>query len=166
MEKREKMNKKGFIRTLESLIAIILLLVFVIYIYNGNATKIEVKIPEIVENANEYIINEFLNNNLYRNCFSKTNSFGLCSNAFISDSTLNNCWDNNPSINPDTNINSFLKKAMPPGYTFSCEILQDQKSFSTLPLETKDKSVYPKSGLIYSEQNQQIRVVRVYIYPI
>ncbi len=148
------MNKKGFIRTLEALISILLLLGFILYLFSGKSTNIETT-PEIVESANNNIINEFLYNPTFRTCFSNTNNYGLCSNVLVD-------VDN---IKCKEEINNFIVKSVPIGYSHDCEICNTAKSCSNIRAP-KEKSVYPNSGFIYSEKNKEGRIVRIYIYPI
>ncbi|MEK6882871.1 MAG: hypothetical protein AABY22_24825, partial [Nanoarchaeota archaeon] len=113
-------GKEGFLRTLEAIISIVLLLGLILYILSGSA-KIIPRTPDVVTDTNDYIINEFLNNPAYRKCFALATS-GECDKA-LSDTPPENC---------KTNIINFVQKAMPPGYTYSCEVCQSSKSCTTI----------------------------------
>ena len=150
-------DKKGFIRTLEAVIAIILLLGLVLYTYNINP-KTRIKTPLIIESTNNFIINEFLNNEEYRYCFSNTDLEGTCDFSLTNPSVIK---INNKNCNDI--IKNFVTKALPPGYSYACEVCKTSKSCSNVN-SPKEKSVYPKSGLIYSAVKSEGRIIRIYLY--
>jgi|SRR3989344_2152381 len=147
------MNKIGFIRTIEAVIAVVLLLGFVLYIFSNNP-KILTKTPDIVENTNKYILNEFLYNSSFRTCFSNTVGEGLCNKSSIYKIGNEKCSES---------INDFLLKSMPSGYHFSCEVCKTPKSCTNINIQS-EKSVYPKSIFIYSDVFKEGRIIRNYIF--
>ena len=140
-------GKKGFIRTVEAVIAIILLLGLILFIFSDN-NEILSRTPAAVKDANSYIINEFLHDNTFRNCFSNADE--------------GNCNEKLDNFCRDT-VNDFISKSIPPGYSYACEVCKTSKSCSNLNIP-QDKSVYPKSGFIYSELKKEGRIIRVYIF--
>ena len=148
-------NKKGFIRTIEALIAIVLLLGLIVFIYSGNAKKL-LNTPEVVDKASSFIINEFLNKPEFRTCFLNAQTQAFCKDG-LSVSIPQKDTDCKPII-----IN-FIEKSIPPGYNYECEICPGSKSCTTITAP-KDVSIYPKSGFIYTITSP--RVVRLYLYSI
>ncbi len=138
-------GKQGFIRTVESLIAIILLLGFILYTFNGE--KNFSNTPKTVEDTNRFISNEFLFNNQFRTCFINTIGEGFCE-----DKVTSNCR---------SLLNDFITKSVPAGYDYECEICDSSQSCTNLRAP-KDLSLYPKSVFIFSGTNA--KVVRMYLY--
>ena len=147
-------GKIGFIRTVEALIAILLLLSLILYIFSGNP-KILPGTPEVVDKANSFIINEFLFNNTFRTCFTNTINEGKC------DLTLNSIIGTSDNKNCNEIINDFISKSIPIGYAYDCEVCQSSKSCVNVNAP-KDLSLYTKSAFIFSSTNA--RVVRIYLY--
>ena|SRR3989344_3863273 len=148
-------GKKGFIRTVEAVIAIVLLLSLILFVFSGD-NEILNRTPEAVKDANSHIINEFLHNNTFRNCFSNTEE-GNCNDRLMSvigTSENRNCKDI---------VTDFISKSLPSGYSSACEVCKTSKSCANLNIP-QDKSVYPKSGFIYSEAKKEGRIIRVYIF--
>ncbi len=162
------MNKKGFIRTIEAVIAILVLLGLVLFIFGDKPTEIK-KTPEVVESALSFITSEFLYNELFRNCFSNlnldTNNGGECESKLSSVNIGN--------VNCKTAIvDQFLRNvdrgpfmSIPTGYDFKCEVCKTTRSCETFTFP-EDKSVYPKSVFIYKSKDdkEEARVVRIYLF--
>src|SRR3989344_3616520 len=146
-------NKKGFIRTIEALIAIVLLLGLIAFIYSGNAKKL-LNTPEVVDKASSFIINEFLNKPEFRTCFLNAQTQAFCKDGLSTQNSPNDC---------KTTILEFIQKSIPPGYIYECEICSGSKSCTTITAP-KDVSIYPKSGFIYTSTSP--RVIRLYLYSI
>ena len=148
-------GNRGFIRTVEAVIAIVLLLGLILFVFNGS-NQILSRTPVVVKDANSYIINEFLHNNTFRECFSNAEE-GKCNDKLslvTSTSENRKCSDI---------VNDFLSKSMPAGYSYECEVCKSSNSCANLNIP-EDKSVYPKSGFIYSEAKKEERIIRVYIF--
>ena len=147
-------GKKGFIKTVEAVFAIVILLGLVLYIFSNNPKPFATT-PYAVENANNFIINEFLNDNTFRSCFIKS-SEGDCNSALNTIKTSDNkeCKEV---------INEFLLKSTPQGYSYWCEVCKSSRSCSNL-VTPKEKSVYPRSGFLYSPEMKEGRIIRVYLY--
>ena len=154
----KNMNKKGFIRTVEAVIAIVILLGLVLTIFGDKKEEVK-KTPEVVEDALNYITSELLYNKVFRDCFTKVrlpdnNKGGKCSDMLASVATCSQT------------INAFLSSSVPPGYSSHCEVCKTTRSCSTLPNLAEDKSVYPKSIFMYTkiDDKEEARVVRIYIF--
>ncbi|MBI2672619.1 hypothetical protein HYX16_06825 [Candidatus Woesearchaeota archaeon] len=146
-------GKKGFIKTLEAIISIVLLLGLVLFIFSGNSNILK-RTPQVVESTNTFVINEFLNNETFRNCFINTNS-NLCTEIdFFTTSENRKCGEV---------IGDFLLKSAPTGYDNKCEVCISSKSCTDLNIPV-DKSVYTRSGFIYSEKEKEGRIIRNYIF--
>lgn len=156
-------GKKGYLRTVEAVMAIIILLGLILYTFNTGQDNLKLKIPESVDSANTFIINEFLNNAEYRSCFEQVDlsqeSPGLCNIVLINKKNKN--ADDCVEV-----INKFLENSAPNGYSVDCEICKTPVSCSNsrAPL---DKSVYPRSGIISlatSSEKEIGNVIRIYTY--
>ncbi|MEK6937169.1 MAG: hypothetical protein AABW58_03810 [Nanoarchaeota archaeon] len=141
------MNKKGFIRTIEAVIAIVILLGLVLTIFGDKEQEIK-KTPDAVESSLNYITNEFLYNEELRNCVIASNSDGSC----IS------------SLSCREKVDSLLKTSTPPGYNYECEVCKTTRSCVSVDAP-EDKSIYPKSAFLYKPgEADEIRIVRVYLF--
>ena len=65
-------NKKAYIRTVEAIIAIVLILTFIVYIW-PKESQVESKIPRDIELTLDRTINEFQYNEGYRICILQIN---------------------------------------------------------------------------------------------
>ena len=148
---KTNMNKKGFIKTLEAIISIVLLLGLVLFIFSGNPNILKLT-PQVVDNANLFIINEFLSNETFRNCFINTDN-NLCTNIDLFATRDRKCGEV---------IVDFLLNSVPAGYENKCEVCISSKSCTDLNIP--DKSTYTKSGFIYSEKENEGRIIRSYIF--
>jgi|SRR3989344_2955394 len=146
------MNKKGFIKTLEAIISIVLLLGLVLFIFSGNPNILK-RTPQIVDSSNTFIINEFLNNDTFRNCFINSGS-SVCTEIDFSATRDRKCGEV---------IEDFLLNSVPAGYEGKCEVCISSKSCTNLNIPL-DKSVYTKAGFIYSEKSNEGRIIRNYIF--
>lgn len=143
-------NKKGFIRTLEAVIAIVLILGFIFYI-TPRVVEFEEKVPENVANAKEFILNQILFNKDYSSCIISAGN-GACDTAITCDKK--------------TEILKLFKDNVPFGYNYICEICSsdsEKKPCITLPEDTFEKSVYTNSIFIY-KADQKYNIMRIYIW--
>ena len=101
-------NKKGFIRTLEAVIAITIILGFIIYM--APSRKLDVGIPSNVKEAKEFILHEILINQTFRDCVEE----GLIY------TTKTGCGDCKGAC--DGKLRNFLNANKPFGYEYECEI--------------------------------------------
>ena len=73
-------GKKGFIRTMEAVLAIFLLLGLILYIFS-TIPKNSASTPKIIEDTNSFIINELTTNNTFRSCIINTDTEGSCNKS-------------------------------------------------------------------------------------
>ncbi|MCX6711946.1 MAG: hypothetical protein NT139_02835, partial [Candidatus Woesearchaeota archaeon] len=132
-------NKKGYLKTIEAVIAILIILGF-IYIITPKQHLPEETTPQSVASAEEFIINQILYNSTYRSCIVS---------------------DNRPCID------NLVKKNSPSGYNYQFEMCDTSTSCLqelniTLPI---DKSIYSKSILVSQEKGLiSPKVFRVYMW--
>lgn len=130
-------NKKGFLRTLEAVVAIIIILALIVYL--APSKKLETEIPSNVKEAKEFILKEILTNKTLRECIN--DNIGDCK-------TL--CSER---------LKFFLDKSVPFGYDYGCEICVPSRQGCGELREIQDKNVY--SGVIYLNFD---KTFRLYLY--
>ncbi len=150
-------GKKGFIRTMEAVIAILLVLGFLLYILPRTPVLAESSIPEGIESARSFILMEFLTNKKIREC---VNSVSI---APIAGSNGFDCLKA-PYANSDcvSIIEEFLDRHLVPGFEYHCEVCNKVGPCTGLPSKTIEKSVYPGAIFIYFSDN--VKYVRVYFW--
>ncbi|MDP3917190.1 MAG: hypothetical protein Q8Q42_02785 [Nanoarchaeota archaeon] len=142
------MNKKAFIRTMEAVIAVIILL-SIIYVVTP-ARDFDISTPNNVEQAHGAIFSEISANFAYRECILGVSSYGAINNieeysgTVITDSCL-------------TDINSFININTPNNYVYLAEICSQSAACldSSLPVE---KSIYTQSIMLASENPKVFRI--------
>lgn len=143
-------NKKGFIRTLEAVIAVILLLT-IIYM-TAPSQEIDISKPNVITQAHSVIFSEISTNQDYRSCLL---------NKIISDGALNNASGQyTGSIIPHIciqEINNFIAPFTPHGYVYLAEVCNQAKSClnRNIPVE---KSVFAESIMLASDNPKVFRV--------
>jgi hypothetical protein len=147
------MNKKGFIRTLEAVVAIILIFSFIFFIL-PKQIDIETRIPENVQLSQQFILNEIMYNSTFRDCIFDYNLQGETGTncQAISDAS-NNC-----------DINTFITRQLPFNYDFACEVCNQVATCigEDVPF---DKSVYANSiFLVRDPPSNSPKVLRVYVW--
>lgn len=135
-----KMNKKGWIKTLEAVIAIILIMGFILIITPKH--EIGEEIPENVKVAQEFILEEVLYNETFRNCVINAKT-GSCKKD-------GGCKED---------LNNFIAENVPAGYDYECEICISGSCIA-LPTETLEKSVYVNNVFIAEGP----RIFRIYFW--
>ncbi len=144
------MQKKGFIRTLEAVIAIIILL-SVVYTVTPKV-NLETGTPVVIKQAHKAIFSEMLVNYEFRNCIL---------NQITTEGTLNDAEGNYLGAQITnactTNIKSFIDIHRPKGYVYLAEICNKAESCldADLPVE---KSVYVESVMMVSDTPKLFRV--------
>ena len=135
-------NKKGFIKTLEAVIAIILILGFVYAMTPKQEPKAE-PTPLNIRDTQQFILNEVALNKTFRNCITSS-PVSACDNGCLQQ------------------INAFIDKNTPSGYENSCEVCARAISCSSnqLPL---DRSIYTDS--IFIGHTTSSKIFRVYFWP-
>ncbi len=130
-------DKKGFVKTLESILGIVLVLSFTLYITNrDNESKPET--PAAVKEAQRFILEEVSRNQTFRSCMLSASN-GECATV--------GC----------TIIADLVNKQTPPGYVNSCEICDKAISCTSVSLPL-DKSIYADSAFISAVQSKVLRV--------
>lgn len=140
-------DKKGFIRTLEAVIAIILILGFIFYI-TPKVVEFEEKIPEDIANAKEFILNQILSNKEYTECIINANVGKECEEALT-------CDKKNEIIK--------LMNYIPYGYDYLCEICVGSAQCTSLPDGAEGKSIYTNTIFIY-KPDKNYNIMRIYIW--
>lgn len=134
-------GKKGWIRTLEAVIAILLVLGFILFITPKDTTYTETT-PQIVESAQNFILKELMVNENIRNCVLLQTGGSEC----------NVCGD----------LNQIITENTPPGYTINCEICDGSASCTSLGKDVLEKSVYTSAVMLASQETK--KVVRLYLW--
>jgi len=143
-------NKKGFVRTLEAVIAIILLL-SIVYMVTPER-KFDISTPNKIEQAHTVIFSEVSLNQSFRNCILPNNLIiGAINNAegqYTGTVISNSCLDP---------INNFIELHRPNGYVYLAEVCNKSASCldSNLPI---DKSIFAESILLASDDPKVFRV--------
>ena len=99
------MFKKGYIRTLEAVIAIVIILLFIFTITPERVTNPKA-VPPQVENAQRYILDEVENNQDLRDEALAVASDGQCGG--------------DAAVAP--NIDLLVSNNLPPGFAYSCAV--------------------------------------------
>lgn len=131
-------GKKGFIRTLEAVIAIVIILGFIVYI--SPSKKLETEVPSNVKEAREFILHEILINQTFRDCIDE--GLGLT----LEDGTgkiVSGCGNCKSAC--DGKLEDFLDANKPVGYEYECEIYKSGTETGCGEHEF-DKDVY--SGVV------------------
>ncbi len=139
------MKNKGFIRTLEAIIAIVLVLGF-IYLISQNEEK-PIQTPQPVKQSLSLILQTSSTNSTFRNCIKN-----------ISPSQFGNCKDISGCM---ASLYNFTEKNIPPGYDFLCEVCGSSISCLTQNIIPREKSIFTDSILIAHNPG---RVFRVYFW--
>ena len=130
------MHKKGYIKTIEAVVAIVFILGFIYMATPREKTDIGEEIPSNVKAAHNLIMSEFLRNDTLREYVAK---------------------GDRDSVDP------FISNNIPGGYDYAFEICSSTLSCTTeeLPL----KVTYVGSVFVATNITGQPRVVRLYIWP-
>lgn len=141
-----KMNKKGFIRTLEAVIAIVLLLTFIFWIMPSNIID-ESDTPAIISAAEDLINHELMTDNELRNYILEADLDDINSVSYI---------------NAMAAITQVIEDRKPYGYEYQIAICADVNCY----IDASSGSVYMNDILISSdmEGNQELRIVRMWFY--
>lgn len=143
-------NKKGFIRTLEAVLAVMLLLT-IIYLTTPDQ-DIDISKPNPIKQAHSVIFAEISTNQEHRNCLL---------NEIANHGALNNAKGQySGSIIPHNciqEINNFIIPYTPHGYVYLAEACAQSKSCldRNLPAE---KSIFAESIMLASDNPKVFRV--------
>jgi len=150
------MNNKGFLKTLEAIIAIVILLGFILYIIPSGDEK-DISKPFVVKNAQTYILDEIMYNVELRNCVADlSNPGGICDNLLQGD-----CADR------ITGVDGIINKNIPFGYSVHCEICETSISCSNIAsVDAIENNVYIDTRFISKDPSdpQSLKVIRLYMW--
>ena len=138
-------NKKGFLRTIEAIIAIIMVLGFILYVTPTRIPDVG-EVPGVVEQAQSIILDEVATNEIFRDCIL-TNEGRSC---------INMDW-------PCADLDDFITSAKPLGYNFNCEICKTSVSCVPALSVPDDKTVYTRDTFIAATPP---KVFRVYMWEV
>ncbi len=136
-------NKKGYIRTLEAVIAIILILIFIFSVLPKKQIE-DLKTPREIDLTSDRILNEVQNNEEFRGCVIVDEDTAP-SGVIVGEDCIKNFIDSNNLISQQTM-----------GYkVLVCDpiaTLFTSKNYCNEPdlQEAKDKAIYTKSLLLSS----------------
>lgn len=130
------MHKKGYIKTIEAVVAIVFILGFIYMATPREKTDIGEEIPSNVKAAHNLIMGEFLRNDTLREYVA---------------------------IGDEDSVDAFVSPNIPGGYDYVFEICSSTLSCTEeeLPL----KVTYVGSVFVATNITGQPRVVRLYIWP-
>ena len=143
------MNKRGWIRTLEAVIAILLIFGFILYVTPKTQSYGDTT-PQIVESRQNFIMKTILENNDYRNCVLDGGSGSYC---FGPDGVL--------CVGYREEIENLVEKNKPLGYDYACEICPSSASCTNVNA-LAEKSVY--TSAIFVSKPGTGKVMRLYFW--
>ena len=131
------MNKKGIMKTLEAMIAIVILLI-IIFTIIPKRIDFEEEIPINVKTSQEFILNTLSDND-----------------------SLRDCVINNPLCKNNNDMQRFVEDNKPLGYNYDFEICNKADCVvNTLPV---DKAVYVNDVFI-SEGEESPKIFRIWMW--
>jgi len=135
------MNKKGFVRTLEAVIAVIIVFTIIVMLA-PEKNRPEKETPEIIKQTLAFLLEQITSNEAYKACVKKSAAApGECKAV----------------CPPPADIDSFVKNNIPARYDYRCEICLSASTCSgPLPL---GKSLYTDSKLIAADPPRVIRLI-------
>lgn len=135
-------NKKGFVRTLESVIAVIVVLTF-IYVITLKTETPTGEVPFNIKDAQKFIFQEVSFNDNYRQCIMSSSPGSTCPSGCLNQ------------------IDQLIISNRPAGFNHACEVCSTALSCSTSLGLPVDKSVYTDSIFI---SRDKFRILRVYFW--
>ncbi|MBT3262407.1 hypothetical protein HN992_03180 [Candidatus Woesearchaeota archaeon] len=140
-------NKKGFIKTLEAVLAIIVLLSLIFTL--TPKTEIDISKPNSLQQAHNIMFSEISQNISFRECIlDLTNNKEINSAPGFNDPSTGQCL---------TSINTFLETYRPHGYIYLAEVCDKSASCleGDLPI---DKQIYSESIMLASDTPKVFRI--------
>lgn len=142
------MNKQGYIKTLEAVIAIVIILIFTFAVTPKPVPSY--KLPSSVENAQEYILEEITMNPGIR--------------ALIMEADPDNPEDPD-SIAAYTAIGGIVDTNLPTGYAYAVGICEESACASSSTPIAEERSVYTAEAMIASDGIAGTpRIVRIWMW--
>ena len=131
-------DKKGYIRTIEAIIAIVIILIVIFTLIPKKIEK-SAKVPSIVEASQNFILNEIAFNDTIRECI------------------VNNTECENSSI-----LTSIIEKNIPAGYEIAYRICDTSNCVINTPV---DKDVFVNDIFVASTlETQNPKIVRLWTW--
>ena len=156
------MDNKGFIKTLEAVISIVLLLGFILFMLSMTKQNEVVAKPYIVQDSQTYILDQVLYDANLRDCVSKANVPASCPPG-------DTCKCQNILSSPDPNCvelftgtDGLITKNTPIGYGADCEICPTAASCTDVSAGLKD--LYTDARFIGKSGSNDLKVVRIYMF--
>lgn len=141
------MNKKGYIKTLEAVIAIVMILIFTFAVTPKPVPSYS--LPSAVENAQTFILEEIERDDILR--------------GYIMDAVPGTPSD--ALTNAETGIKTLVDANMPAGYDYAVGLCQESACAANLTPIAMERSVYTAEAMIGSGGTQTIpRVVRIWMW--
>jgi len=137
-------NKKGFLRTIEAVIAVIMILGLILYVTPSKITDIG-EIPTVVEQSQNLIVEEIALNKTLRGCIQQIDS--------------NSCITQKYACT--IQVDGFIKESLPPGYNYGCEVCPSAVSCINVGGLPKDRTVYTRDTFISGRPQ---KVFRIYMW--
>ncbi|MBU2637608.1 MAG: hypothetical protein KJ955_01415 [Nanoarchaeota archaeon] len=144
------MDNKGYIKTLEAVIAIVIILIFTFAVTPKPVPSY--RLPSSVENAQDYILEEIGVDDGLR-------------------TLIMNADTDNPeaaeSVAAYTAINTVVDSNLPTGYAYIVGICAESVCVSELPPEAADRSIYTAEAMIASDGTAETpRIVRIWMWQV
>ncbi|MBI4154121.1 hypothetical protein HY501_02195 [Candidatus Woesearchaeota archaeon] len=141
-------NRKGYIKTLEAVIAIVLILLFLFTVINKPLEK-KGGAPPIVKRSQEYILNEILVNDALR---------GKIIAADLSNPGSVSFQDANSSVA------ALVEANIPPGYSYTF-LMCDQTTCVTAPPSIEVDVYFDDIFISTSDATKNPRLLRLWFWP-
>jgi hypothetical protein len=144
------MDKRGFIRTLEAVIAVIALFGFIFYM-NSQVNVVDNEVPFVVQNMHNFIFEELGYNQEYRDCVMNDFTVGKCSRPNDVPGEDWSCMEQ---------LNDFIEANVPDGFEAECEVCRSSMSClgDVLPI---DRNIYANSLFI---SGNDPKIIRIYFW--
>ena len=163
------MNKRGFLRTLEAILAVVIVFLFIYYAGRGSGDK-DARYVQGVKSLQESILDEISKNDDFRECIvsSEMNKFNVDAEKF----EASNCIDQ-PEYKDKCveKIDCYIEGSLPPRYrdkyAFTICSLNEIGSCSLPGSIGKSKEVYTSAVIISSSLNDGKygpRILRIWLY--
>lgn len=160
-------NKKGYIKTIEAVIAIVLILVFIVSIW-PKSQDIEIKTPRDISLTLDRTLNEFQYNNEYRECIIEmnipNNGLRLVDIPDSSDEDLKDCYNS---------LNTFIDDVIPQAMLYSLSICSVGNNNDCIPPDIeimvlpKKENIYTKGVFISTtpeDTDSDSKTIKIYIW--
>ncbi len=142
------MNKKGYIKTLEAVIAIVIILIFTFAVTPKPVPSY--RLPSSIENAQDYILEEVGRDAAIRTLIMNTN--------------LENP-ESAPSIAAYTAISLVVENNLPTGYSYAVGICGESACASNSTPIAEGRSIYTAESMIASDGIADTpRIVRIWMW--